>query len=301
MKDINNFKTLEEVETYRKLVNEECDKRIEKLNQINKSITLSDSSFGFIKETFENLSPILFESEEGRTIINKYIKEIKSNKELSSLYGIYENIRKADKNTDVDFLVNYIINEKVTHNKEKINKSTQKLGHILAEAFLFVGKDANDLIPEEKHELDNAIEFIAENRIGMNNVVKFSSAIGIIKEEVNKHEISENQFKNKNLDSMISNMVREYNEKYSDLLNENEKNAIKLIGEAKNKEELFNTYKNNCINKFNEQIQVFKENNDKESVSRLENIAKQVENKKYNLDTLTEDIIKLTELMTIFQ
>ena len=103
---INSFKTIEEVENYRAEINESCDKRAEFIELCSKANELSEKPFGYIKESFESLSPELFKSSVGKSILNRYSKMIRENKNLHALHTIYENIRKANKESDIDFFVN---------------------------------------------------------------------------------------------------------------------------------------------------------------------------------------------------
>ena len=161
---INTLKTLDAIEEYRKKVNEACDKRSERVKLLTKGFELSQMPFGYIKECFENFAPVLFNTKEGRKLIKKYTNEVKNNYTLNTLHTIYENIRKTSKDSDVDFLINSIVNENVNLSQKTVKTVTESLGKILAEAYLYIGKEANELIPEEKQNLDNAIKYITENK-----------------------------------------------------------------------------------------------------------------------------------------
>ena len=71
-KIVNTFKTIQEVENYRNMVNEMCDNRHKFIVLCEEANELSDKSFGFIKESFEALSPMLFKTTEGKKLMNKY-------------------------------------------------------------------------------------------------------------------------------------------------------------------------------------------------------------------------------------
>ena len=94
---INSFKTVSEVEAYKNSVIEECNSRMEFINMVKKADDLSNKSFGYIKECFEAISPELFNTKDGKAILNKYLSTIKENKNLSLMHGICEGIRKAGK------------------------------------------------------------------------------------------------------------------------------------------------------------------------------------------------------------
>lgn len=297
---INSLKTIDAVEQYRKEVNEACDKRSERIKMLNKGIELSESSFGYIKECFENLAPVLFESKEGRNIIKKYSETIKENKTLNTLHTIYENIRKTGKDSDVDFLINNIVSENINLKEKEVNESSKKLGLILSEAYLYLGEKANDLLTKGNAELDKAVRFISENKKNIKNISDFSSAVKVIREEIEKHENVSNRFKEKNLDEIATELMREFNEKYNDKLSDEEKKVVKELSESTDKEIVFNKYKEICINKVNEAKSNFEKEGNTESVNKLTSISEQINKKVFTENTVENDICNFIEITNIF-
>ena len=297
---INSLKSLDAVEQYRKEMNEACDKRSARIKTLNKGIELSESSFGYIKECFENLAPALFKTKEGRNIIKKYSETIKESKTLNTLHTIYENIKKTSKDSDIDFLVNNIVSENIKLKEKEVNESSKKLGLILSEAYLYLGERANDLLAEEKNELDKAVRFISENKKSIKNISDFSSAVKVIREEVEKHENVSNKFKEKNLDEIASELMREFNEKYNDKLSDEEKKVVKELSESTDKEIIFNKYKEICINKVNEAKSNFEKEGNTESVNKLTSISEQINKKVFTENTVENDICNFIEITNIF-
>ena len=74
--NINDFKTIKEVEDYRKKINEACDKRADFIILCEKADKLSQKPFGYIKDCFE----------QGRQENNGKI--FKSNKGKQQPFGI---------------------------------------------------------------------------------------------------------------------------------------------------------------------------------------------------------------------
>ena len=297
---INSLKSLDAVEQYRKEMNEACDKRSERIKILNKGIELSESSFGYIKECFENLAPALFESKEGRNIIKKYSEAVKENKTLNTLHTIYENIRKTGKDSDIDFLINNIVSENINLNEKEVNESSKKLGLILSEAYLYLGEKANDLLTKGNAELDKAVRFISENKKSIKNISDFSSAVKVIREEIEKHENISNRFKEKNLDEIATELMREFNEKYNDKLSDEEKKVVKELSESTDKEVVFNKYKEICINKVNEAKSNFEKEGNTESVNKLTSISEQINKKVFTENTVENDICNFIEITNIF-
>ena len=163
--NINDFKTIEEVENYRKEINEACDKRADFITLCEKADKLSHKPFGYIKDCFEAIAPELFESKEGKKIMSNYSKTIRENKNLSALHNLYENIRKSGKDMDIDFFANNIANTNWNVDKKTLSEDTLKVGRILAEGYLHLGKSAEDLFPSENTVLESAVSYIAEKKI----------------------------------------------------------------------------------------------------------------------------------------
>ena len=83
---INDMKTVEELDAFQNELNEKFDTRRRVLNLIAEAKELGGKSFGYLKESFENLSGKLFKTDEGKAVMRKYTNVIKENKSLSSLH-----------------------------------------------------------------------------------------------------------------------------------------------------------------------------------------------------------------------
>lgn len=298
---INTFKTIKEVEEYRNMVNEMCDKRSEFISLCNEANNLGEKSFTYIKECFESLSPELFKTNEGKKLINRYTKLVKENKNLSALHRINENIRKASKDTDIDYFMTNITNINWGVNPKTVCEDTKKLGRLLSEAYLIVGSEAKNMLPSENIALSKAINFIAEGKCNSKNISDYSDASKIIKEHIKLNNSSKNIFETVNLDEMAEKLINEFNSKYSDKLTDDEIKILKEISNSSDKESVFNTYKETCTNKIKEAKITFEQNGDKSSCERLNVVLEQISNKKYNYNTVGSDICSLIELTNIFE
>jgi hypothetical protein len=298
---INTFKTINEVEEFRKMVNEMCDKRHKFIVLCEEANDLSNKSFSFIKESFESLSPILFKTSEGKKLMNKYTKMIKENKNLSSLHTINENIRKASNNTDIDFFVNNLMSIEWGVNSLTLKEDTKKLGRVLSEAYLLIGENAKEFIPKENISLSKAVNFIAECQKGTKNISEFSDAVKIIKEHIKSNTTKNNIFENVDLNTLSDTLIQEFNLKYSDKLNANEIAVLKEISCSNDRESIFNKYKNACTSKIIEAKKNFEIKGDKSSSDRLNVVLEQISNKTFTLETIGTDICSLIELSNIFE
>lgn len=299
--NINDFKTIEELENYRKEINEACDKRADFITLCEKADKLSHKPFGYIKDCFEAIAPELFESKEGKKIMSNYSKTIRENKNLSALHNLYENIRKSGKDMDIDFFANNIANTNWNVDKKTLSEDTLKVGRILAEGYLHLGKSAEDLFPSENTVLESAVSYIAENKKTNKNIAEYSNAIKVIKENISSKESEENVFESTDLDALAKSLLQEFNKKYSSELTEEEANALREVSSSENKEDVFNKYKNACQSKLSESKKDFEEKGDKSSSERMTAILEQVSNKTYSLENLGNDICGFIELKSIFE
>lgn len=290
---INKIKTKKELQEYKLKINEAFEKREKFIGLCETAEKLSKKDFGFIKEAFENISPMLFKQKGGKTLINNYIQTIKENKNLNNLATLYENIRKTNANADVNFFVENIVN--INWNVSKsVKTDTLKVGRILAEGILLLGEKALVMLPEEKNSLNKAIEFISENSKNTKNIAEYSDAIKVIREHIKSND-NKNIFESVNVDDYAFNLINAFNKKYSNLTNE-EINLIKKINTSENKEEIFNQYKNECLNKLSNAM---KNENDAD-VEKLSEVYNKVKNKTFVLENIGTDICGFAELTKIF-
>lgn len=295
---IQSFNTIDEVEQYRKEVNEACDKRAEFISLCKVADDLSNKSFGYIKECFEAISPELYSSKEGRGIMAKYANTVKKSKNLKSMQSLYESIRKANSTMDADFFASEMVSTSWNVDKKSLAEDTHKLGRVLAEGILFVGKKAEGMLPEENTKLSNAVEFIAEGNKSMDNIVEYSQAVKIIKENALKNTTPVEFSKPKEVS--LDELLNRFKDNYSEELSEEEANAIAKIGAAENKESVFEDFKENCKKSLFAAKEQFKKDGDNASAEKIDSIMEQVNEKRFSTETAGADVCSLLELSKIF-
>lgn len=296
--NITMFKTINEVEEYRKKINEACDERARFISVCQKADELSKKDFGTIKECFEAISPELFKSTYGRMLLNKYASTIRESDNLSALHSLYENIRKANANGDVDFFVNNIVSENWGVDKKTVDRDCIRLGRILAEGYIHINGYA--MLPKENETLANAVKFISENKKSTKNIAEYSDAVKVIRECVNSHENKANVFESKDIDALAKDLVEEFNKKYSSELNEAELTALKEVSNSEDRESVFSKYKELCMSKLSEAKENFDKEENTSASERVSSIIEQVSNKKFSLDTVGNDVCGMIELANIF-
>lgn len=257
---------------------------------------LQDKSFGYIKESFENLSGELFKTKDGRAIIRKYISCIKESNELSKMHALYECVRKADKNLDIDSYLNEATSMIGVINSKKYASDTKKLSTVLGEAFVKLGKESKNEFANGDDMLSEAIDYIATHKKTVNNLPERSAYYSVIKEAVKKSDIEYTFVREGGEFKATESAINEFNEKYGEALDESSQNLVKELMTSSDKETVFNKYKGECVAKINEKKNYFDQNGDATSSERLGIILEKVNQRKYNPETVNTDVFNLVEM-----
>lgn len=298
--DINKIKTIAELEEFRTRINEECDARKQVLTVVDKAMDISKQDFGYLKESFENIAPSLWMSSNGKETIKKYKNTIKENKELLKLHNLYENIRKANKNSDIDFFVNSVVSKNWDINTAKLDEGLRKLGAIVAEGYVKVFDKADALLPKKDGKLYSAVKYITENKKSEKNIYEYSEAVKVLREKIESNEEKKSLFESK-ADEKLADSVRLFNEKYENELDEKEKAIVKEMAESNDSKSVFDKYKKLCEDKIKLSKDRFDSEGDSESSKKVSTILEQVSKKEYSKETVYEDVCKLIELSEVFE
>ena len=300
--EIKNLKTLKEIEDFRNSIDEAINEQVENINANNFISSLKDKDFGYIKENFENLSNDLFKTKKGRNIINNYINCIKTSQPLTKMHQIYECIRKADKDGDIDSYLNEAISLIGGVDKKTFGQSMTNLINVFTEAYNELSKTKSNediqMMFENNDDFYKSVDFIMSNKKSPKNLAEYTSKMSIIKKQIAEgagYKVAET----KNIDKMVDELMEGFNKKYSDQLDNNIVELVKEMFINENKEGVFNKYKEQCINKLNETKNAFEKKGDGESTERLSNIIERISKKTYNPETVNNDVYNLIEISTI--
>lgn len=301
LNEIQNIKTQTELDKFKTIVNEAFEKRAEFINLCDFANRISKKSFGFIKESFESISPSLFNTKGGKKIMSNYMLTIKENKNLSLLHNLYENIRKASSSSDINFFVDNLTEGNWNIDKNTLKLEVEKLGRVLAEGILKVGNESFNLISESKNsKLDSAIEFIVENKKTIKNIAKYSEAVSIIKEHISNNP-QNTLFETINIDEYANNLLESFNKKYTSDLTDEDWKILKEINQSDNKEELFNKFKQECVNKLTEAEIKFRKDGTNEEQQKVSAVLEKINKKTFVLENITADICGFAEISKIFE
>jgi hypothetical protein len=243
----------------------------------------------------ENISPLLFSSSKGLDLLAKYEKTIKESQNLSSLHTIYESIRKANSAIDVDSFVSEVASTSWGVDAKTVKEDVEALGNVLSEAYMLLGKDADEFIVSENAPLNEAVEYIASNEKSKKNLVEYGSAVKVIKENILSKKDGVNMFTESSIKDLSKKLIEEFNKNYDGKLSENEIKLIKELESGKPCEAIFNDYKGLCLSKINEVSGDGTEAN----TEKIKQISEQIASKTFSQDTFSNDICSMLDIINV--
>lgn len=284
--DMSNF------QKYKELSDEEYSsyKEESEMSKQMESIT-----FGFANYIVEN-NVAKFLKRKDKKSLNEYTKLIKEDKNLSNQFKLVTSLLNNNIVNDDEGLMNYI-KESISFIENKINRKTleesnNKLLKFIESHSLILKEDISD----DLYELFEDIDFLLKNKKNLSNIhernKRINSIFSIISENnKNKNSINESSEKNDNI------TLDEFEEKYSNKLNEDELSLIKNIIESdQGKKEAFDDYKTYCHDKISGMI---KECNDTDTLSQLNEIKEKISNMSYDSNNVYNSIIQLIDINDI--
>ena len=291
LNEIYNTKSLSELNVLRREIDKAFEKQTNTLNIKECAFNATKGTLGAIKENFENMSPELFKTNEGRKMIAAYKGIIKENKSLSTAIKVFENFRKAFNANAIDYVINDI--EKYTEdiNTKQLHEGISKLKEVLYKSYIMLGKEAEQYCINENYAYNEAIMYLIENKRKLSNSINFANASEIIKENIENRINEKKDYRS----DLINNIDNAFNGYFSQNI---ETEEVKMD----NKELAFETYKNECMSKINEVIESMKgENVNEDELSKIKTIYEQVSEKKYSVDTVNNDIKNLIGITKCFE
>jgi len=178
------------------------------------------------------------------------------------------------------------------YDHKELNEGKVALSKIVSKTINEVGitsEEVNSLLNEKK-ELHESIEFLINNSKNVSRLNESIKKLQIISEEISKNECQTIEKSNKELMNDLNNLMESSehtsweNRVIKDLALSNLSNG--------SKEELFEQYKNDCISK----IDSICEDKGVSEASRFFAMKEQLNEKKFNEETLVDDLLKLSEL-----
>ena len=256
---------------------------------------LNKLGFGEIKSLFEGISDKLFDA--NKACVANYIKTIKENKDLKTLYILYENALKPSRVNDTNMLVSSMVSISEGINKKSLNDGLKKLQRVLKEAVIKSNITAEefDSLLNENREINESLTYILTNKKTASNLFEHTNKVHNVISYIYENMADDNAAAEIN-DKTSSDLVNELNEAIScDTPWETE--AIKdltlcYLSESSS-EELFNRYKEECISLLSEKIE---DSDNMEEEIRLSTMKESLSKKEFDKSKLKESILTLAEL-----
>lgn len=283
--EINSIMDINELNDSFNEISSLFESRKRYLNMLNEAAKLENTSFSFIKEAFEGMTPELYNTTEGRNLLKRYINEVQSNETLSKMYSIYENVYHAPANIDDSFMSEAIMSANI--NRKEYTEATKKLASLLSEAFITLNGNVDFSFTRNLVALDESIDALVTSKRNLKNIAEDT----LRKMQVEKY-ISENKGTMArpkfNKDNKIDALLEDFNAKYSD-----SEHADLIKNVLKDNGELFESYKSKCLTTIKETLAA---NENHVDADRLHSIYEAVEKKTFNKETIASDIANFIEL-----
>ena len=294
---MSSKKNINELERIRKAFNSVVDKEQE-LNRIHYlKESVEELSIPELKQVYESISDKLYATDGGKKLLSKYIKLVTENKTMQTEYVIVNGIYSPMDVMDTPMYITELFAIHGKRDKEYKAKKGQVVD-LLKECIDTVNMSSSDLeniINESKNDVNSSIEYLLSIKRTASNVNDRVKSMKLLEGKVNDANIvNESIVDNRKASELINDLSN-----VTDGLEEWQKMVVndisKYILENKTKEDLFNDYKTECINTINESINNTEDGNF-DTVSQLKGMVSQLSEKKYNKETVNEDLFMLSEL-----
>lgn len=286
-----NLKNSTDLEALKESFNKVLDKRISEQRLSEKLDSLKSLSFGECKSLFESVIDELYDAPEGKKLIGSYVKLIKENKSIHTVYKILEGVSTLDKE-NADTAAYVLCNMCESVDRKQLTEGEKKMQNIVSEALKLpknVTCESIDATLENSKPLNESIARLTHKKnVNINEKVSAVKTLTkCITESTSKSNNTVNEKTSGELKDDLSNLISEAG--HDAWENQVIKDLTLCSISNGSKETLFETYKNDCISTIDEI-------SDDDNKSRLFAMKQQLSEKKYNEETLIEDLFNLAEL-----
>lgn len=294
MSSKNNISELERIrEAFNSVVDKEQE--LNRISSLKESV--EELSIPELKQVYESISDKLYATYGGKKLLSKYIKLVTENKTMQTEYVIVNGIYSPMDVMDTPMYITELFDIHGKRDKEYSEKKSQLID-LLKECIDAVGVNSSDLeniINESKNDVNKSIDYLLSVKRTASNVNDRVKSMKLLEGKVNDANIvNESIVDNRKTSELINDLSN-----ITEGLEEWQKRVVNDISsyilENKTKEDLFNDYKAECINTINESINKTEDGNF-ETVSQLKGMVSQLSEKKYNKETVNEDLFMLSEL-----
>lgn len=262
-----------------------------KLYREDSKLTYECTNFGMANYIFENALPSLFKT--NKNIIKEFIETIKNDNNLLVQFKFYNALKNINEGVDKRLYINEALQIlKKNINVKTLNESNNKLFTIIKENKI----RPTSVINESDLKYFNSCDYLFKHNPKLSNLNFINENLNTVIEYCDYKNIN-------NSTSDFASMMESFEEKYKNILTEEEKSFVKEIIDTKSenatgkKETLFNKIKSECI----ETLNTLLESSDNDEKDGLNTIKGQINNMMFCENTLVKDIAKLLEIRDILK
>ena len=293
--NLNNSKGLTML---RESLNKVIDKKITQQLLAEKMASLKGKSFGVLNDLFESVLDELYDTTAGKKVIGSYVKLLRENEAIKAVYKVYESIN-SPKTNDSTVAAYVIADICESVNKAKLKEGEAKMYEIVCEALkhcdAITSAEVESIITENK-DINKRIDYLTHksNKSNVSCLNERANSIKEISDYIKDNEIITENVVNENVNS--KDLLSELQSLLESTGTEWGKQTLMdlsfcYMSDGK-KEDLFESYKEKCLGTIDELL----EDSDADKASRLTTMKNQLNEKKYNEETVLDDLFKLAEL-----
>ena len=287
---IQKAKTFEDLEALKQGFLAECERQHNKIAMGERIMSIK--SFGDIKMMFESLIPSLLGKKEGKTIIRNYINTIKENQELTTLFGYHEGLKDNNTPESKKHYITEALSLSKPLNEKKLVKGLEKLVKTLCEAVDIIEAEEalkSSEISQKQQIMNESLQYLATTKKKLNNLNEYMNKVEIVSDFITESK-TEKEIDVDNTLEEISNSL---------LCKESKDNLVdKIFNETEDKEKVFNEQKSVCLEMIKKQKSC---SQDAAVVSKLNKMENKLNERSYNYDTYTTDMLHMTDLQNVLK
>lgn len=279
-------------------LNNVIDGRINGVRLSESVASIDEMPFLAVNSIFEGITDKLYESKNGKSLIKKYVKALKEGKELKNVYKLYNVLKGTSNVSNPSLFLQESISLSEPKDKEKYLTGLNKVREIVKECVKEVSltsDEINGFFETYKGSVNESIDYIVNNRKTFKNLDEYVQSMSNIASYITENKT--NKGKSVNESKKVSELVGELDKILGEGMEAWESRVVKDIAmseiNGKTKEALFEEYKEKCMSAIDNGIN----GTDTEKASRLMEMKSRLGSKKFNEETVNEDLLKLSELM----
>lgn len=248
-----------------------------------------ETSFGAANDIFESVLSTLFIK--NQNAVKDFVSTVREDKNLQSQFMFYETLKHYKPEYDRDKYLEEAVELALKKIDNKtLNESNAKLYQVLKKHNI----KPDDYLNEDNLKFYHLCETIFANPKSLSNLAKLNETFNQVAQcMVERAELlNEKESKPKTM------TVQEFANKCNLTLTESEKSFLSILlstNKEAEREQLYETQRKECL----KQIELLLNEADSTTQSRLNSLLASIQAKKYNKETILEDIVKIMEVSEI--